>query len=1036
MRHAVFVILLCLADLLSAQLNGKYIFRHIDQTDGLLHTMVKGISQDTNGYMWILTWNGLQRYDGSRLVQYPEIINHFTFGTFHDSELHVDTAENSIWIFTSEVIKKLDLSSNTIRTIPLHDYLKEKLHTATDRFTNEEGENWLIGESGVMAFDPKSKLISEFFNVHPGQHNRNTVVIKEPLAGDLLTHNFKHFLIGDSKTQMLSSSSDSFPEHPLLRQLWKMYGNTNKLRFLLLDSDHNLWLSTWTERLHRYNTDTRILTTYSLKEILKQETRIDTSLNTLLVNAMYEDRQHNLWVATDYAGLLRYDKEKDNFNFITSDDKVKNGLRYSFSTLSIFQDRDDNIWLGTDRGISIFNPYQNYFQSIHHVDGNKASLPKYDINDVIETNQGEILVATWGGGITIYDQQWTFKRNVHFSGSPQLNLVWNFVGLDDGTIWAGTQNGYIHQYDPVTQVFKTIHPKETGNSTISTMSKDANGNILIGLFNGKIVIWNKAGEQFYAYNDAATNTTLPFSAVIDILPDHAGKTWVTTANGLLLFDTAKRAYTHLFQPDSLQGYSGVTLQCIAQHNDSMLLLGAIYKGLYLFNMRTCAFSRPPVDGVFNPTSVYAIQKDRKGNIWLTTNFNIIKLHADFSQFTTFNTDQSIINASFGSSRFYALQDGRWVTYTPAEIVCFNPDSIGKDSGNHLQVKICGFTVFDKKIQVDSFMLQHAPIVLPHNHNFVSIEFSALTYTDVRQINYYYRLSGVDQKWIHSTTKQFADYTDLHPGKYRFEVKADYGTGPTSTTSLAFVIKPPWWGTWGFRILSILALGALMFWGVRNRIHTIRKEAALKHRIAETEMMALRSQMNPHFIFNCINSIDAMIQSNDKYKATVYLNKFAKLIRNVLDSSKQNKITLSKDMETLQLYVDLELFRHLDKFTASIETDDELMQNDYRVPPLIVQPYIENAILHGLRHKKDKPGKLRVSVTKKEEEIVYVIEDDGVGRKAINGDAQHEGKSYGMQISSDRIRLFNNEEIASVRITDLESEGKPSGTRVEVHLKIQ
>ena len=140
-----------------------------------------------------------------------------------------------------------------------------------------------------------------------------------------------------------------------------------------------------------------------------------------------------------------------------------------------------------------------------------------------------------------------------------------------------------------------------------------------------------------------------------------------------------------------------------------------------------------------------------------------------------------------------------------------------DTAKHLRVEICGFSVFDKKLQVDSFRIHHTPIELPYNKNFVSIEFSALTYTDVRQINYYYRLTGLDQKWIHTTTKQFADYTDLHPGQYVFEVKADYGNGPSPITSLAFVVNPPWWGTWWFRLLSLLTLGVLIYWVVRSRI---------------------------------------------------------------------------------------------------------------------------------------------------------------------------------------------------------------------------
>lgn len=1036
MRYVILLFIFGWNSLVLAQLNGKYTFRHIDQTDGLLHTTVKGISQDANGYMWILTWNGLQRYDGSRFVNYPDIINHFTFGIFHDSELYVDPLKNNIWVFTTDKIKKIDLATGAISTIALHDYLQENLQHPKDLYTNENQETWLIAPTGAIAHDKNSKLLSEFFNVNPGQPNRNSVILQDPVSGNLLTHNFNHLLMTDQKTRRIYSSSDSFPDHPLLRQLSKFYKQPIKVRFLLKDSDHNLWISTWTEWLHRYNIDTKVLTTYSLKDILKQETGIDTSNNTLLVNAMYEDRQKNLWLATDYAGLLRYERQNDNFNYITSDEKLSNGLRYSYSIISIFQDRDDNIWLGTDRGISIFNPYQNYFQSIHHVDGNKASLPKYDINDVIETAQGEILVATWGGGITVYDQQWNFIRNVHFPGPPELDLVWSFVRLDNGTIWAGTQNGYIHQYDPIQKSFKTIHPKETGNSTISTMVKDPYGNILLGLFNGKITLWDKNENTFFASNDTSTRSTLTYSPVINILPDHSGRYWVTTATGLLQYDIEMRGYTQLFQPDSADNPSSVNFQGIDQINDSTLLIGSIYHGLYLFNVHSGVFSRPSTDDIFHTSSIYAIQHDHQGDIWLTTNFNLVKMNADFSQFTRFNIDQSIINASFGSSRFYQLNDGRWVTYTPAELICFDPRSIGMDTANNRRVEICGFSVFDKKLQVDSFVIHHAPIVLPYNQNFVSIEFSTLTYTDVRQVNYYYRLTGVDQKWIHTTTRQFADYTDLHPGEYLFEVKADYGNGPSPITSLSFVIDPPWWGTWWFRLLSLLTLGVLIYGVVRIRIHGIRKEAALQQRIAETEMMALRSQMNPHFIFNCINSIDAMIQSNDKYKATVYLNKFARLIRNVLDSSKQNKIPLSKDMETLQLYIDLELFRHQDKFTATITAEEELLQNDYKVPPLIVQPYVENAILHGLRHKMNHPGRLSVTVAKQDESILYVIEDNGVGRNAVKGDSKKDSNGYGMQISSDRVRLFNKEEIASVQITDLETNGVPGGTRVEVQLKIQ
>ena len=193
-------------------------------------------------------------------------------------------------------------------------------------------------------------------------------------------------------------------------------------------------------------------------------------------------------------------------------------------------------------------------------------------------------------------------------------------------------------------------------------------------------------------------------------------------------------------------------------------------------------------------------------------------------------------------------------------------------------------------------------------------------------------------------------------------------------------------------------------------------------------------MNPHFIFNSINSIDALIMNDDKYQATVYLNKFAKLIRNILDSSKQNTVPIEKDIETLQLYIELEQFRGENAFTSEVSVDPALLEKDIRVPPLIIQPYVENAILHGLKHRKDDLGKLQIEVKRSTDGIDYRIVDNGVGRTAtMNG--QKNGKtSYGMEISRERIMLFNKEEKASVRITDLQENGMPSGTQVDINLR--
>ncbi len=238
---------------------------------------------------------------------------------------------------------------------------------------------------------------------------------------------------------------------------------------------------------------------------------------------------------------------------------------------------------------------------------------------------------------------------------------------------------------------------------------------------------------------------------------------------------------------------------------------------------------------------------------------------------------------------------------------------------------------------------------------------------------------------------------------------------------------------GTTLLLSIIIAVVVNKSVQNKKKTA--ESQLKQSIAETQMQVLRSQMNPHFIFNSLNSIDAYIQSNDKYNATVYLNKFAKLIRNVLDGSKQNLVAFSKDTETLRLYIELELQRSENKFTANLQIDDELMNSDYKVPPLIIQPFVENAIQHGLRNKDSNDGALTVTIRKVNNRIVYTVTDNGVGRAAAQQISTGKDKSYGLEISYERVKLFNKETIPSVEIEDLSENDKPTGTRVQVQLNI-
>ncbi|MBS1610962.1 MAG: histidine kinase, partial [Bacteroidetes bacterium] len=213
---------------------------------------------------------------------------------------------------------------------------------------------------------------------------------------------------------------------------------------------------------------------------------------------------------------------------------------------------------------------------------------------------------------------------------------------------------------------------------------------------------------------------------------------------------------------------------------------------------------------------------------------------------------------------------------------------------------------------------------------------------------------------------------------------------------------------------------------------------LKQRSSELEMQALRAQMNPHFIFNSLNSINMFILENNRLQASEYLSKFSKLIRLILQNSQEAFIALEKELEALQLYMELESLRFENKFNYKINVAGDLDVTSIKVPPLIIQPYVENAIWHGLIHKKEK-GNLEVRVEIKDKTIYYTIKDDGVGRKKaeeFKSKSAVKQKSMGMRITADRIALLKQHNQTSIIINDLTLEnGNAGGTEVQIEIPV-
>jgi hypothetical protein len=332
--------------------------------------------------------------------------------------------------------------------------------------------------------------------------------------------------------------------------------------------------------------------------------------------------------------------------------------------------------------------------------------------------------------------------------------------------------------------------------------------------------------------------------------------------------------------------------------------------------------------------------------------------------------------------------------------------------------------------------------LETGQNNISIRFEGLSMRAGGKVKYSCRLISDRDTFITDTYNRYIDFIALPPGDYLFEVQAFNNSGIPSAKALrvSFSIKTPFWQrswVWMLVLLIFLTAAYLLF---RIRIRRIRKmeeqKAEFSRQLAGLEMKALRAQMNPHFIFNMMNSIQDFILKNDLKSAQKYLTKFARLVRMILDNSVQSEVLLDEELKANRLYVELEQQRFNQKFEFIFEIDCDLEDRGIRIPSMLIQPFLENAIKHGISHLEG-PGRLRLSVKRSNIDLIVEIEDNGVGRKAAaewNALHQKDHQSMGSILTEKRVEILNTTLRSGIRldVIDLSDvNGRPSGTLVRM-----
>jgi streptogramin lyase len=659
---------------------------------------------------------------------------------------------------------------------------------------------------------------------------------------------------------------------------------------------------------------------------------------------------------------------------------------------------------------------------------------------LLKDGNGNLWVGTkGGGGLNKYDGN-SFSQ---FENFPQQTSVWSMLEDNKGNIWFGTSIG-LYKYDGKNFTHFGIAQGLSWES-ISSICEDTNGNLWLGTDYDGVVNnpdLSAAETGRYTVTHYNINRSTSVSRVYSILEDKNNNLWFgINGEGVIKFD-------HKF------------------------------------------FTRYTTAQGLSSNSVNSIVEDKDGNLWFLTNNGLCKMkssennkgvkpkpdHTQISLFTNYSYADGFLGVGSHLNSMILGRNGNIWVGAGNRLTCYHPEGDIPDTIPPT-IQLSGVALFDENINwlevenkkdrtlilSNGSRLKHfnfsgrtpwynqpEHLQLAYNNNYITFKFIGITTNRPKEIRYRYFLDGLDENWRSITDKPEASYSDLPPGKYTFKAKAVNSEGYWSKElSYPFTIFPPWWKTWWFRIATAACIIGLVYllmrWRIRQKFH-LRLErsekekqlAELQQQKTELEIQALRAQMNPHFIFNSLNSINMFILENNKLQASEYLSKFSRLVRLILQNSQEAFIPLERELEALRLYLELESLRFDQKFEYKIIVADNVDTTMLKVPPLIIQPYAENAIWHGLMHKKEK-GHLEIELYQQEEILFCKITDDGIGRKGaaeLKSKSASIHKSMGMRITADRIAILQQKKQSdtTIKITDLVlPDGDAGGT--EVLLKI-
>ncbi len=1051
LRCYISVILITLFQNARADTIPDFIFHHVTAGEDKTFTTITGIVQDRQGYMWFATMNGLFRYDGYKMSQHK--FNPLDSSSPGSNLLAAITIDSAGFIWTGTV------NNGVERFDPFTEQFTHFRYDSNDptsigsdsiltMLTDHEGTVWLGTQNGLDSYYSKTNQFT-----HYRHQQENDASISSNLITTLIEDKYQILWIGTKKSEGKINMPGGLNRFDRQTKTFKRFlHNPNdslsiagsEVEALCETRNGTFWISTsgrvFNKMDRKKGTFIRCADYPCDSDGLlwrKGVPAFETEISFI-----HEDAGGGLWIGFLAGGLWYYNTGTKKFMRYAS---MKNlpGKFNDRNARAAFTSRDGMLWISSNTG------------HLYRIDPVKKEIPYYpsqqNVNGFYEDDNGTMWIGKEHGGLIHYDVHHKiieqFKHDEHNPASLSDNRIRGIKVDTDGRLWVGTGGGGLEMFDRVNKQFihyPHIPGKENSLSsgTVISLAEDSKKNIWVGTLYGLNRLHPATGKikqfHFYPENTEEWNQ----NTISSVEEDNEGKIWAGCmgGGGLQLVDPeTDKSITYL---------KGSSIESIFEDKQGVLWVGG-FEGLFYYNRKDDRFVQF-VDQ-FSSTdfmNIIAITEDDQQNIWAVTNNALIRINPKRNEVYNYGAEFGL--SSFMNKWNYKAKDGTLYFTDLSGYYSFRPEQLWRAS-TPPEIIISDIRLAENKSPLQVRASAKHQIVLEHDQHSFSFEFAVIDFTNPQDNKHMFMLENYDRDWNHAGSDHRAIYFNVPPGEYTFKVKGMNSLGLTADKSVKIMIRQAFWNTWWFRISVLLAGMAFVFsvmrWRLKQKfslqIERAEKEKvllSLKQETAQLQMQALRAQMNPHFISNSLNSIKSFILDNDKDQASEYLTKFSRLVRLILHHSQSASIPLESELEALKLYLELERVRFDYYFDFNINIATGLDISQLKVPPLIIQPYAENAIWHGLMHKEEK-GRLDIDLAQRDDTLYCKITDDGIGRKKaseMKSKSVVTYRSMGMQITADRIAILSkNHEELNISITDLVlPDGGAGGTQVELQIPLQ